>query len=503
MISSDVATLTQLIHAISSVNGTLEAVRAKDDLAMRARLRAVVLTYPQVDRVFMTDPSGVLWTDYPQAPGAFGADQSDTDWFRALAGRGKTVVSNVYFRPHDSSVSVMAIATPVRAATGSDLLGTLVFEVRTDRMRDWLQSVRLGQNGHVYLLDSSGIIAAHPFVDAATPLTDIYGRETFIRSAVGSGTFVTGEYDDPLAGMRMIAAVQPVTIGSRTWTVVAQQPVTEAYDVLDSVRIRISLAGLLLTLVTMATVVALALTERRNERLNKTLADRNTTLQDITSFVSHQLRAPVTAMRWSIESMLDGESGPVGNALKKELQQLHDVAIQNGKLIDDILNVSRIDRGVIEVKTEPVQLADIAERALRDYRVALKKAGLSLAVVGPKKAITVQADLEKMAEAVTNAISNAIKHTKSGGITVTLRSDDRFGYIDVTDTGEGMPPEILQNLFSRTGVKGSNTDSSKSTGLGLYIARNFVQLQGGDITVTSTVGKGSTFTYSVPLAKTN
>src|SRR5205085_7731037 len=98
-----------------------------------------------------------------------------------------------------------------------------------------------------------------------------------------------------------------------------------------------------------AIVITLGLMTARNQRLNRQLKSKNQTLQDITSFVSHQLRAPVTAMRWTIEGMVDGDDGPVSDSLKTSLGKLKDVAIQNGKLIDDILNVSRIDRGVIEV----------------------------------------------------------------------------------------------------------------------------------------------------------
>lgn len=312
--------------------------------------------------------------------------------------------------------------------------------------------------------------------------------------------FLQQEYVDPLMGIRMVAVMQSVAVGPSRWIVVAQQPVTEAYAVLHSVRLRISLAGAVLTFVTVLTVLALASAERKNEKLNAALEARNSTLQDITSFVSHQLRAPITAMRWTIESMLDGDNGPITPDLKTALVQLQDVAIQNGNLINDILNVSRIDRGVIDVAVAPVALNEIAERALRDYRVALEKAGLSLTLEGMESMVMVLADKDKMAEAVTNAISNAINHTKQGGVTIRLRSDASMGYIDVADTGEGMPPDIMEKLFNRAGVKGSNTDSSASTGLGLYIARNFMRLQKGDISVTSTPGKGSTFAYSVPLA---
>ncbi len=488
-------------HAIASFKGSLDAIAQKDDIAMRTRLRAIVLAYPQIDRVFISDKNGRLWTDYPQVPDAiFAADQSDSDWYEGLSSRWRPYISNVYIRPHDPENPAVAIALPIFNETGG-ILGGLVFEYKATQIQNWLESIHLGKQGNIFVIDENGVTVAHPNIDYDGTLHMAYADIGPIVHARTQGTFETGEYVDPVANRKMIASFQPLAVGFNKWIIVAQQPTDVAYLQLKSVRWQISLAGGVLTIFTIGMVLALAVTVHRNERLNSELSSKNQTLQDITSFVSHQLRAPVTAMRWSIEEIIDGDDGKVSAGVVKALKQLHEVAIQNGKLIDDILNVSRIDRGVIEVKTESVKLEDIAERALRDYRVALEKAGLSLTIESPKKSILVQADLEKMAEAVTNSISNAIKHTKKGGLTVTLRSDDQCGYIDVTDTGEGMTQEIMQNLFNRTGTKGANTDSSKSTGLGLYIARNFMQLQGGDITVTSTIGKGSTFTYSVPLAK--
>ncbi len=100
----------------------------------------------------------------------------------------------------------------------------------------------------------------------------------------------------------------------------------------------------------------------------------------------------------------------------------------------------------------------------------------------------------------STSISNAIKYTKKGGITVRLYEKEGMGVIEVSDTGEGMSPKMLETLFSRSGIKKSNTDAENSSGLGLYIAKNFMQMQGGDITVTSKVGKGTTFAYTLKLA---
>lgn len=497
LLTQDILRTVTIGHAIASVPSTLRAIKNQDDFAMRTSLQAIVLTYPQIDRAFITDKRGILWSNFPPVPGVFGSKQQDTEWYRGVSQHWKPYISGVYLSSRVAKSPVVAIAIPIQDGSGA-VQGSLVLEYRTAQVNRWLQNIRLARTGFLYVVDQSGSIVAHPHVDSNDQISKQYADVLLIKRAQ-QGVFSTAQYRDPMSGKTMIASFQPISIGHNTWVIVAQQPVDEAYELLDRLKWRISIAGGLLTLLTLGMVVALAATSARNERLNRELAAKNQTLQDITSFVSHQLRAPVTAMRWTIESILDGDYGPLSDEMKGQIKNLDDVAVQNGNLINDILNISRIDRGVIEVKTEPVPLKDVAERALRDYRVALEKAGLSLTLVGMDLPITVMVDKEKMAESITNAISNAIKHTKKGGITVRLYKDAQFGYIDVTDTGEGMSQEIMDRLFSRTGVSGSNTNSSLSTGLGLYIARNFMQLQKGDITVSSEVGKGSTFTYGIPL----
>lgn len=497
LISGDITKIVSLAHALASVPGSVQAAKTLDDQAMRIRLKAVVLAYPQVERVFVTDKTGILWADFPSVPGSFGSKMGDSPWVKAVTENHKPFISGVYLPFEGASSPVVAIAVPI--LDQDELVGILVCEYRTVTVTRWLQNIRLGKSGYTFVIDQNGVAVGHPAFDSKDSLLQEYASVSRVQQALANNYF-TDEYTDPLNDKRMIGTFLPISIGHNYWAVIAAQPIDEAYSVLNQVKLQIQVAGLVLTIITLGMVITLGIMTARNQRLNRALQSKNQTLQDITSFVSHQLRAPVTAMRWTIEGMVDGDDGPVSDALKISLGKLKDVAIQNGKLIDDILNVSRIDRGVIEVDTHPTPLKDVAERAMRDYHIAAEKAGLTLTAEGLEQAITVMADKEKMAESVTNAISNAIKHTKQGGITLRLRTDGQYGYIDVTDTGEGMPPEIMNNLFSRTGISGKNTDSAQSTGLGLYIARNFMQMQKGDITVSSEIGKGSTFSYKVPLA---
>ncbi len=495
LLTDDITQMVRLGHAVASVPGTTEAAKTQDALTMNIRLKALVLAYPHIQRAFMTNSGGLLWSDYPAVPGSYGKDHTDTEWYKELSKDWKPYVSGVYVPYEGAKSPAVAIAVPVMSEGSGAVLGTLVLEYRTEEIVRWLQNIHLGKSGYVYVVDQHGMVVAHPHLASTDQLYDFYKDITPIRQA---STLSMESYRDPFMQADMLATFQPISVGGYDWTIVAGQPESEAYQPLRSVIFRISIAGGVLTLLTLGMVIALGMMSLKNQRLTIALSAKNKTLQDITSFVSHQLRAPVTAMRWTIESMLDGDYGTFDESLKEPLNSLKDVAIQNGDLINDILNVSRIDRGVIDVAVAAVSLSEIADRALRDYRIALEKAGLSL-TVKDDKTITVLADKEKMAEAVTNSISNAIKHTKTGGITITLRKDEHFGYIDVSDTGEGMTQDIIDKLFDRAGVKGSNTDSAASTGLGLYIARNFMKLQKGDITVASTPGKGSIFTYSVPL----
>ena len=222
---------------------------------------------------------------------------------------------------------------------------------------------------------------------------------------------------------------------------------------------------------------------------------------DFIGFVSHQLKAPISALKWTLEMIGDGDYGKVPETLKEPLSSMNEVVSQNSHLVGQILNASRIDRGVIEVETKPISLKAIAERAVRDYKIPIEQKGLELKLVGFDQNIMVEADEEKSAEAVKNSISNAVKHTEKGSITVEIKSENGFGIVTVTDTGEGMEKEMLERLFSRNKVKGKNTAAAGSSGLGLFIAKKFMELQKGDIMVTSELGKGTVFSYRLPLAK--
>jgi signal transduction histidine kinase len=499
LMTQDVLRTLSLAHAVASLPGTTEAIKQRDETSMDNRLKAIVLSYPNINRAYITDKDGVLWSDYPQVPGHYGKHMISEDWFLPALNASKNVVSRVYESPLPVRSLVMAVATPVLSSDGQKL-GVLVFEYDLSQVSRWIQSIRVSQSGFLYVVDGEGILAAHPRPVGDIPL-DSYAEVAQIARARG-GEVLTDEYHDPITGEAMVATFQPLSVGKDTWVIVAQQPVISAFASLERVKVNIGLAGGALTLLTFGMVIALARTTVRAERLNDQLKTAITALQDFASIVSHQLRAPVTSMRWLIESILDGTYGPVPKELEETVLQLQKINAENHVLITDILNMSRIDRGVVTAALAPVSLGDIVQDSAKNYLETARRQSIDLNLEIPQKAIMVLADREKFVEAIGNSISNALKHTGTGrgSITIRARTDGTCGIVEVQDTGEGMTKETLAKLFTRDQILGANVDPEKSTGLGLYIAQNFMRLQKGSISAHSAPGKGSTFIYTIPLA---
>jgi PAS domain S-box-containing protein len=220
---------------------------------------------------------------------------------------------------------------------------------------------------------------------------------------------------------------------------------------------------------------------------------------DFLSLVSHQLKTPVAEIKGYVYNMLSGITGELNPKQRQYLEEMQEISDKNYRLISDILNISRIERGIISVDIRSVGLKEIVYSALTDYYDTIKKKGLALNLDGLEQEISVLADKDKMAEAVINVINNAIKFTASGAITIRTGRETKFGIIEVSDTGPGMPADLLDKLFKKDQALVGAPEAGKGSGLGLYIAKQFMLKQNGDIAAASVLGKGSQFIFKIPL----
>jgi signal transduction histidine kinase len=219
---------------------------------------------------------------------------------------------------------------------------------------------------------------------------------------------------------------------------------------------------------------------------------------DFVSLVSHQLKTPVAGMLAAIGNMLEGMTGDLTAEQREYLQQMYQMCSRNFRLVSDLLNISRMERGVLSVDIQPIELGEVVELAIQDYSESIEKKGLALNWGKTDEGVVVLADKDKLIEALSNVINNAVKFTDEGAITIETTTEGKYGIIEVRDTGTGMSDDVMKDLFKKEKVLSGAPKPGGGAGLGLYIAKGFMKLQQGDITATSIVGEGSVFVLRIP-----
>ena len=221
--------------------------------------------------------------------------------------------------------------------------------------------------------------------------------------------------------------------------------------------------------------------------------------QSLISVVSHQLKTPVGQINGYIENLLDGLAGELSPNQSEYLMDMREIGMNNYRLISDLLNLSKIERGLTSASLEKMPLLEIIQLSMRDYESSMARKGLTLTLQGLDGIPDVLADRDKMVETLRNLINNAIKFTDKGGLTLSAEAKDRVILLKVKDTGRGISDTALAQLFTQKRVLGEEAGSA-GAGLGLYVAKHFMKAQNGDISAITQAGKGSCFTLTIPRA---
>jgi signal transduction histidine kinase len=213
--------------------------------------------------------------------------------------------------------------------------------------------------------------------------------------------------------------------------------------------------------------------------------------------ISNEFRTPLTMMLGPIEEELAEEEQPLPPGRRAGLELAHRNGLRLLRMVNALLDFSHIETGQLEATFEPVDLAAVTEELANSFRVAIEKAGLRLSTRLETLPEPIYVDREMWTKIVLNLLSNALKHTFKGGITLSLfASDESHEIVElrVDDTGIGIPKQELPKLFQRFHrVKGARARSDEGTGVGLAIVRSLTRLHGGSVTVTSREGLGSSF----------
>jgi PAS domain S-box-containing protein len=220
---------------------------------------------------------------------------------------------------------------------------------------------------------------------------------------------------------------------------------------------------------------------------------------EFVSTASHELRTPLTTMKEGISQISEGILGPT----TKEQDEFLEIIIEDinrlTRIINDLLDMSRIDAEMVYLKIERVDLYDLVKSIFKVFNPRAVEKGLEIRTQFPKERVKVNIDRDKILQVFTNLLDNSIKFTQKGYIGISVSGNGDHAECSVTDTGKGIPEDELPRIFDKFQQFGKmKNPKEKGSGLGLYIVKKIVELHNGEIRVESQPNKGSKFSFTLP-----
>jgi two-component system phosphate regulon sensor histidine kinase PhoR len=220
--------------------------------------------------------------------------------------------------------------------------------------------------------------------------------------------------------------------------------------------------------------------------------------QDFVANVSHELRTPLTTLRGYAETLLEGGLDDTEHR-EEFVRSMRDGAIRLQALVEDLLALAELERPDAALRREPLDLRALAAEHVDHVRGAAERAGLEL-VLEPGPPVKLSGDRVRLAQVLANLLDNAVKYTERGSVRVTLGVANGRAWCEVADTGPGIPARDLPRVFERFyRVDKARSREKGGTGLGLSIVKHALAQHGGEVSVVSRVGVGTTFRFEVPV----
>jgi len=356
----------------------------------------------------------------------------------------------------------------LRAAIQDLLIFSPTRQVLAERATTW--AVRLLGGNAGFITDPDGNVIAHSGIDP-----------------VGAAHLMTKQAADPTGARRRVVVVPlPMTDGQGSLAVVAGQftPLFGSEEVSQ--------------LKAYASSVSAGL---ERARVTERMAAIESNKTQFLNLASHELRGPVTVIRGYVSMLEGGLLGHLNERGRKAAVVMSAKVSEMNDLIEEMIEAARLEDGGLTLRLVESDLRDAAREAAASVAPLLEpthRLDLDL----PDRKVRVNIDIDRTKTIIANLLSNAIKYSPAGGsITCHVRARAGIARVAVSDHGLGIAPEDMHTLFTRFGrVITPETEHLKGTGLGLFLGRQLARLQGGDITVISAPGKGSTFTLHLPSA---
>lgn len=240
------------------------------------------------------------------------------------------------------------------------------------------------------------------------------------------------------------------------------------------------------------------------EHANERLKEVDQLKSEFLSLATHQIRAPLTAIKGYTSLILEGDYGPVSEPVSKAVDVISKSCQNLVMIVNDFLDISRIEQGRMKYELSTFDLREVARQVLTELKPNIENAGLTCSCnTEHTDPVMVYADAGKVRQVIGNLVDNSIKYTPSGSITIEVSEDNGVARLKISDTGIGISTEDIAKLFNKfTRARDANKTNVVGTGLGLYIAKQMIEAQNGRVWIESAgVGKGSSSIIELPLHK--
>lgn len=458
---------------------------------------------------------------------------SNLDKFK-IPSRGENFISDVYYTLSGPSVT---LASPVRNRS-NDIIQILTAEVNLSQITKSLEQSRLGSSGYLVLLDRDGVLITHQGKQNFQPGADLSGTSRIKRVLGGEVLDALGSedrYQSFLGGLEVVGAAKRIPqIG---WVLMVEWPINDADAVIRDVRSqvgRLAIFGIFAVLI-LAPLFAIRLIkpikiledsakeiekgnfdkkveiktsdelEQLGEAFNK-MAKGLKRLQELKNefvfIAAHELRTPVTAIRGYLSMVFDDEAASLSDKVKKYLSIVSQSNERLIQLVNDILEIARSEAGRMQIQVSSTDIKESVRAILAEVKPLADTKKINIIYDDKISSSLILADPARLKEVIMNFVSNAIKYNNDGGwVKVYHEAKDNMILTHVEDNGFGMSQEEQQHMFE----KFFRADTGKikaiqGTGLGLFITRELVEKMNGKVWLKSEEGKGTTFSFSLPIS---
>lgn len=232
------------------------------------------------------------------------------------------------------------------------------------------------------------------------------------------------------------------------------------------------------------------------------LRELDKTKSEFISIASHQVRTPLTGIKWTINSLLEEQVGKLNVKQKKITSDAYKAVLRLVELINNLLDVSRLEEGRLGFRFQNQALELVVKKVFENFRKEAKEKGITFSLSLPESPLPfIKLDTEKISIALNNLVDNAIKYTSpSGTINIEVLKKGKLVLIKIKDTGIGIPADQIDQMFTKFfRAKNAQNFQTSGTGLGMYVTKNIIERHGGAISLQSEENKGSVFSVTFPV----